>query len=204
MLELAERCARLDPELVDERPTGGLVGLERVGLATAAVERQHQLSAQPLAKWVVVDELFELGDQLGARPEEEPGLDQVLERRGAKLFEPSRLERGERLEGEVGERLPAPQSECLLELLDAILPLRGTALARQPLEASEVDLLGRDVQEVPAAVRDEDSRSQCAAKLGDVVLQGGPCGSRRLLAPQRVDQRVAGNGLARPEQQQGK
>ena len=37
------------PELLDQRPARVLVGLERVRLAVGAVQREHQLRAQPLA-----------------------------------------------------------------------------------------------------------------------------------------------------------
>jgi hypothetical protein len=44
-VELLECRAGLDPELVDERPAGGLVHLECLGLPPRPVERQHQLAA---------------------------------------------------------------------------------------------------------------------------------------------------------------
>src|SRR5947208_2406652 len=47
-LELAERLARLDPELVHECPAGALRDGERVGLSPGTVEREHQLPAEPL------------------------------------------------------------------------------------------------------------------------------------------------------------
>ena len=44
-VQLLERRAWLDPELADEGPTRVVVRLERIGLPTRAVEREHQLAA---------------------------------------------------------------------------------------------------------------------------------------------------------------
>ena len=43
VVEVVELGARFDPELLDEDLAGVAVGLQRVGLAAAAVEREHQL-----------------------------------------------------------------------------------------------------------------------------------------------------------------
>ena len=62
----------------------GLVGVERLGLASRAVEREHQLAAQPLAQRVLGDQRLELADQLSVAAERELGVDAPLERqRGA-------------------------------------------------------------------------------------------------------------------------
>src|SRR5438034_640503 len=57
-------------------------------------------------------------------------------------------------------------------------------------EALEVELLRLDPQLVPGRLRDDHVRAQQLPKLGDEVLQRGSRGSRRLLAPERVDDPV--------------
>src|SRR5207237_10322806 len=52
LLELPERLAGLDPQLVDERAARSLVDGERLGLPARAVQRQHELGAQTLAEGV--------------------------------------------------------------------------------------------------------------------------------------------------------
>ena len=47
-LEVAAR-AGLEPQLLAQPPTGVLIGRQRVGLPPGAIEREHQLAAQPLA-----------------------------------------------------------------------------------------------------------------------------------------------------------
>ena len=82
-LELAQRLAGLDPQLLDQRAACALVHGERVGLAARAVEREHQLPAQPLAQRVLRDQPLELGDELRMTAEREVGVDPVFERRRA-------------------------------------------------------------------------------------------------------------------------
>ena len=78
--ELAEALARLDAELVDERAPCVLVGLQRVRLAVAAEQREHQLGAQTLAVRVLGDQRRQAADHVGVAPQREVGLDLLLER----------------------------------------------------------------------------------------------------------------------------
>ena len=64
-LKLAEPLARLDAKLPDQCPAGVLVGLQRVRLTLRAVQRQHQLRAQPLPVGVIADQRLELPHHLG-------------------------------------------------------------------------------------------------------------------------------------------
>ena len=111
LLELLQRLARVEAELVDERGARVLVGGERVGLAAGAVEREHQQAAQALAQRVLAHERLELGHGLGVAAEREVGLEPLLERDEAQLLEPADLVAGERLVAEVRERRPAPEPE---------------------------------------------------------------------------------------------
>ena len=78
-MQLAEGRARLDPELVHQRAAGVLVGLERLGLPAGAIEREHQLRAQPLAQRILGDERLQLADELGVAAGLEVGVDALLE-----------------------------------------------------------------------------------------------------------------------------
>ena len=66
-----ERRARIEPELLRQPPSQVLVGLERLGLATGAIQRSHQLTPQPLSQRVLAHERLELRDELSrpAHPE---------------------------------------------------------------------------------------------------------------------------------------
>ena len=65
LLELLERRARLQAELLHEPRSGRPVDLERLGLAPAAVERQHAQRVKTLAQRVLSGQSLELADELG-------------------------------------------------------------------------------------------------------------------------------------------
>ena len=146
LVELVELGARLDPELLDEHLAGVAVGLQRVGLAAAAVEREHQLRVQPLAPRVLAGELLELADELGVTPGGEVGLDAHLHGREVLLFQARDLSRRERRRGELGERRPAPQLQRLAQLRGGVLAASGrqrpAAVGDLALEALGVELAG--------------------------------------------------------------
>ena len=129
-VERLQLRAGLDAELLDERPARVVVGRERLRLAAAAVERQHQLPAQPLAQRVRADERLELGDQLGVRAELEIGCDPLLEHAEPQILEPVDLGLRERLRLEVGERRAAPQVERLAEQRRLARPARADRASR--------------------------------------------------------------------------
>ena len=79
-LERLERRGRVDAELLDQGAPRLLVGLERLGLPARPVQREHQLTAQPLAQRVLRDETLELAHELRVAAEREVGLDPLLER----------------------------------------------------------------------------------------------------------------------------
>ena len=108
LLQLAQRRARLDPQLFYQRPPRRLVDGERVGLPAATVQREHQLGAHALAQRVLGGERLQLGDQIGVATERQIGLDPLLQHREAKLLQPRDRRLRERLVAEVGKRRPAP------------------------------------------------------------------------------------------------
>ena len=91
-LELAQRRARLDAELV-QRPASVLVGVERVLLPPGAVEREDELLAEPLAVRLGGDELLELRDDFAMLAEREPRVEPQLERLEPQILEAGRAAR---------------------------------------------------------------------------------------------------------------
>ena len=112
-MQLAELAAGLDPELIDERAPRALIGVERLGLAAAPVEGEHQLAAQPLAQRVLGDERLELAGQLGVPAGGEILLDALLDAGEPEILEPRDLGLGEPRVGEIGERRATPERERL-------------------------------------------------------------------------------------------
>ena len=112
LLELLERRARIDAELLDERAARVPVDVERLRLPPRAVEREHELGAEALAERVGGDELLQLADDVRMPAEGEIRLDPALERGQAQLLEARDRRLRERLVGEVGERRPAPEARA--------------------------------------------------------------------------------------------
>jgi hypothetical protein len=87
----------------------------------------HQLTTKAFPQRMVVDELLELADEVVARAERQFRIDALLEGRQARLLEAADLVAGERLEGEILERRPAPECECRAQ---SLRPLGWRALTR--------------------------------------------------------------------------
>ena len=134
LLELPERRARLEPELVERRPRVA-VGLERLRLPARAVEREHELAPEPLAVRMLGDQRLELADQARVAAEREVGLDPLLERRQPELLEPAGLDPRERLLAELGQRRPAPEGERLAQQARRAAGVGVARLGDEPLEA---------------------------------------------------------------------
>ena len=83
-LELLQRRARLDAELLDEHLTRRAVGLERVLLPAGAIEREDLLLPQALAVRVLRDERRELADELLVPAERELRVVPQLDRGDAR------------------------------------------------------------------------------------------------------------------------
>ncbi len=114
-MELLKRRTRLDPEFLDERAAGLLVGLKRLRLAARAVEREHELTAQPFAKGVLLDERLELAGQVAGAPGARARRRDALRARPAAFLEPRDLTLRKGLVGEIGQRRAAPELEALSE-----------------------------------------------------------------------------------------
>ena len=172
-LELLQRRARLDSQLVDERAPGGLVGGQRLGLAPRPVQREHQLAAQALAKGVLGRQRVELRDERGVPAESEVGVDPHLDREEVHLLEAPDRRLGKRLVREIGERGTAPECECLAELLGGLLRVGSAGLLDEALEPVEIELLGGEPDHIAGRERDEQlgTRAERLAQPRDARLQ---------------------------------
>ena len=143
LLELAQLRAGREAELLVQAGAQVAVGRERVRLAAEPVERAHLLTAQALAQRMLGDQRLQLGGEQRVLAALEVGLDALLERQHAQLFQPPHLRLREGLVAELAQRRAAPQRERLLERLGrlgraargeqraAFLVAVGEALARR-------------------------------------------------------------------------
>ena len=193
-LELLERRTRLEPKLVDEHLAAVTVGRQRVSLATAAIESEHELRPQPLAHRMRTHERLQLGDETAVATECELRLDALLEGGETKLLETSDLHLGERLVGEVAERRPAPKVERLAQRLRRACGVAAreqlAPLVDEPLEPLDIDRIGPQLERVARPAPDEQPVAEHPAQAGNVDLQGLRRARRRRLAPELVDEPV--------------
>jgi len=154
-LEIAQRRAGLERQLVGEQSPPGAVDVQRLGLAARTVEGEHQLAAQMLAIGVHGHELAELAHQLVVPPQPKLCVDPPLERRQALLGQPGKLVPRRGPQREPGERAPAPESQGAAQPLRRELGIISTrqALADEPLEPCRVQALRIDTHEIAAGAR---------------------------------------------------
>ena len=112
-----QRLARLDAEVVDERPPRVGVCIERVRLPVGAVEGEHLLPAEPFPQWMLTHEQVQLPENLFVTAEREVAVDPVHQRRQSQLVELRDLVSAEGLELDSGQGRAAPKRERFLQPL---------------------------------------------------------------------------------------
>ena len=137
------------------------------------------------------DQRVELADHLGMPAGREVGVDRQLDRAQPQLLEPSDLRRRERLVGEVGERLAAPQRERLARARCSSSRSKRTA-STSP--SGELQLIA-----APAGDDSSPVAVEHAAQTRDVELDHLRRARRRRVAPQPLGQAV---GRHRPSRLQ--
>ena len=143
LLEPLERDAGLEPELLAQVVGRPPVGPQRLALAPDAVEREHQLAPEPLAQRMLGDERLRARPTTSpARPSARSASMPLLERSQPQLVEPRGLDRRERFVGEVGERRPAPEGQCLAQeggRVRGVVVQSSVRPAHELLETASVD-----------------------------------------------------------------
>ena len=201
LLEPPELGPRLEPELVREHPPRLLEDLERIRLAPAAVERQHQLPPQPLAERVVGERRTKGRHELAMLAERERDLELLLERIDVERLEAARLRVEPRRPGQPLQRRPAPQRRCRRHGVgrggDVAVAQRRPRLRQQLLEVDRVDARPRDRVSVGRA--DDRVLPQRSAEAGDVMVQRVPRSRRQLLSPNAVDEGIDRHDPSTPQ-----
>ncbi len=210
--------ARVHAQLLAEAGTHGLVGVQRAGLTSAAVEREDQLPAQSLVQGLPTDECLELADQRGVPAAGEVGLDAVLHDLQALRVQPAGVtaERGEPVEAHEGGSTPQPE-RLPQQVRGLRVPgsrQRLPTLASQHPELVDVHLRRGAAEHVAPALGDQQpppvrpltvpsaARFQCRPQLGDVAAQHRRCRARRPAVPAVLDQPVVRDDLVRVHREQ--
>jgi hypothetical protein len=212
-LELPQRGSGLDAEFPDECLPGLPIDAEGLRLTARAVEREHQLRAEPLSARLLTNETFELDDEVVVTSARKVRIDSLLDRGETQLFEVRNLALRKRLVREVGKRRTAPERERLAEELrrrhGVAFGARTSGLCQPALEPSDIELVRLDPEEVARrpgleyairAVADHarlERLSQPRHEHADDVGRG----LGRNVAPQRIDESVARDDLVRVQQE---
>ena len=114
-LHLLQLAPWFDPELLHEQSPRLPVDLERLRLAARAVQREHELPAQPFAQRRLRHESLEVPDDLRVAAEGELRVGEVLLRAEPQLLQPSDVGLAGVVVVQVGQRGAAPQREPLVQ-----------------------------------------------------------------------------------------
>jgi hypothetical protein len=203
--ETLELLARLEAEILVERPARPLVELERLRLALRAIQSDHELGDEALPVRVRLDQPLELAYELAMAPLSEIRVDSDLERPQAKLFETFGFRAALQVQGKAGEDGTAPESQGVFRELrsSSFVVCRGclSCLVHERLEDLRVEDGRAEVDPVPAAssLESDAMRAERPAKSRHVCLEAVRRGRRRSVPPDLVDQALVGDGLARTE-----
>jgi hypothetical protein len=153
---------------------------------------------------MLVDEHFELPDELTVPTQGEICLDAQLERHQAKLVEAKDLRLRERLAHEVGESRPAPEIERIVEQSRSLVGRRLACLLDELLEAEEIELVRCNPDQISGLPGDDHfARAKHLSQLRDVILERVSGSPRRLGSPELVDEAIVGDDLVRTGKQDG-
>ena len=150
LLQLAKLAARFHAEVLDELLPR--IGTERLGVASGAVEGEHELAAESFPRPVLRGQCLEFRNERVVATECELGLASLLRRNEPQFLQPLDLRAGEVLVGQICKRRTAPECNRGIKsrerpgvLACGVLP---PTLLEQSLEPMRVDLLRLDLEDV--------------------------------------------------------
>ena len=206
-LQVEDLAPRLDAQLQAEDAPDLPGGAQRVGPAAGPVAGDDQLGPVALVEGLVDDQPLEQREDLAVAADGEQGVGATLlghPVEAAPVVQRLVCPAGT---GELGKGVAPPQGEGVVEGGHAVGEVGLVDAGHdQLLELDRVDVV-RDHQLVASRARRERrparGGSQLLAELRDVRSHGLRRPGRRMLAPQRVDDRLDRGRLARTQHEQG-
>ena len=152
LLQPGELWGGVDPELVGERRSVGLERPERLGLATAAVQGEHQQRPRAFPQRVAADQELALADDLVVPVQREQRFDPRLRREEPQVLQPNRRRTSPILVSDPVVRRSAPPRQGGVEhaeRLGRIASVQQLATHRALLfEPRRVELVGLEAEQV--------------------------------------------------------
>jgi hypothetical protein len=108
LLEVAQRTARLQAELVAQHPARVGEGAKRLGLPPSAIQGQREPGVQSFAQRMLGHQHLQLADHVGVTSEGEVGVDARLEHGQPLLIDGRCLRQGHALVHQLNQRRPPP------------------------------------------------------------------------------------------------
>ena len=200
LLEVAQRTAGLEAELVAQHPARVGEGAKRLGLPPSAVQGEREPGVQSFAQRMLGRQHLQLADHVVVASEGQVGVDARLEHGQPLLVDGRCLGQGCAVVHQLEQRRTAPQRQRVGQCATGGDGPPGCQLdvsgGCQFLETPEVDGVGRQIEAVPGVVEHEVDAVERAAQPGDVALQGSGGRRRRMVGPDRLDQRVSAHRTA--------
>ena len=190
----AQLRAGVDAEFVGEQAGAPVVAGQGVGAAAAAVQRDHQVPDELLAERMFGDQCGQLVDELPVPAERQFVTDALLPQGQPQVVQPGRggldhpaADAGQRRSAPLGERGAQQVGRAGPVVAEAYGVPGGGHVALHP---GQVELVGSDTQEVPAALGDQNVhlRRPQPAQFRDPVTDLVAAGGRRPGVPHRLDQ----------------
>ena len=209
LVDAGQVAARIDAELIGEHPPAFGEHPQRLGVPSAAVQRDHQQPAHPLPQRMIRHHGRQVGHDLLVPAKRQQDVGPLFRGRGAQLAEPHPLRLRER-PGHPGERDTPPQRERRVERDHRAGQVTGLAQLAGPaqvlLEGHRVRLAGHQVKHVAGPGRDQDPARPAQRPVGfDDPAQAGHVGvdaalgaGRGILPPDGIDQLAPGYHPVRP------
>jgi hypothetical protein len=207
---LLQRRARLDAELLDQRPAGRPVGGQCFCLPAAAVQSDHQLLVQSFAQRMGSNERLKLADDIRVAAEGQISFNPVLGRANPQFLQARDLHLREWLAAEIGQGPAAPQRQRRAKIRSrpagGVCRQRLSSLFDQAFKTVHVELLVRDPEKegmhlagsTPSGLPQPTPAPCAAARCRPQGCAGRPLADVR---PTTHDQNVAGDSLIGPEKE---
>ena len=206
-LERAELGSGLNTQFVSQGRARPLVRAQRVGLAAAPVESEHEHRPATLTERLGGHHRLQLRDARPVSATCKIGVHQLLGRNPSQLGQPRRFGFRREVTGELLERRPAPQLQRLAQRRGGATRRAGDRRAasgsNELFEAPRVDGVGARDQSIAGRAGLDHLGAQHLAQAEHVVLEGLGGGARRVVAPERGHEPVGADHVTGPEDQRG-